>query len=348
MDIVLKACQLDGQPLSELPIKNIVDKYIDGTGLAKQIKLDINRQDFQTHFIKSHESYILSDKKINVRVCHNYDPNSKEVYLFIHGLGGTLEQFEPLLRLLDLDKKSFIAIDLPGFGKSDELSDYSMLNVVNIIHQVLQKVLKANNVTLNLVGHSMGCYLSLHFIEIYSKDYRLNHLVLLASPKPRIEQLDKSKWINQYALKIVNKIPWTFDYYRTWLDQSKGLQSSGIERFFYNNDESDQDLRYRKLWQFYNNVQIKSKSIIAYLLGWEAIEWSKVRNILSRGDCITKVTIVYGDQDRVTSVEQANDLREAFPKNIDTNLIIIKNCSHNLCFDAPAEVCSLFYKNILN
>ena len=67
---------------------------------------------------------------------------SDTVFVFVPGLAGNLEQFEPLLELVESDQKAFLTLDLPGFGHSSEWSDYPMLKVVELIFVLVCDVLR--------------------------------------------------------------------------------------------------------------------------------------------------------------------------------------------------------------
>ena len=327
----------------------------------KEVLQPENQADFRTTFITNFESYVkINGKKL--RVCHNFQ-NGKFVndghplHLFIHGLGGSLGQFEPLLRLTHLKGKKFLTLDLPGFGQSDELESYSMKSVIETIRSVVdlatgnQKSLGENTqLKLILTGHSMGCYLCLHFFETYSKNYDIRKIALLSPPKPIMTSLSKRNYWTQWALWGVFKLPFIFDLYRNYFDQTRGLSSSGMKRFFFNNDPNDYDLRYRKLWQFHSNVQNKSRSVVGYLLGWDAINWEKVNTLVDKNDkqgSDLHVLVFLGKNDQVTLPEDVKQFYESFENKNNTKLIEIPNCSHTLCFDAPLVVCELFSENVL-
>lgn len=361
--LVLRACDLEGQPVSGRDLHNIVSSYSDGMRLATEILKA--EDDFRTKFIVQNESYVnIRDTKL--RVCHNLQKDTNinsTIHCFIHGLGGNLEQFEPLLRLIDLYGSQFIAIDLPGFGKSGNFKEYSMSTVVDIVKETFDKLIQDNKIgkkgfKFNIIGHSMGCYISLQYFERYYHEYNIDTVVLMAPPKVQLSQLRKGYTLIQLGLSFLSKFPSFFDYYRTRFDQSKGLKSSGIEQFFHkNNDDDDDDgdnenILYRKLWQFHNNIQIKSESIIGYLRGWEAIDWHHLREIIQAQLTTTgtevKLLIISGTDDKVTPIDEVRLVYETFPKMNSKKFEEIKGCSHNICFDCPEKVCTIFLKDVLN
>ncbi|CAR28658.1 hypothetical protein ZYGR_0U00160 [Zygosaccharomyces rouxii] len=339
--VVEEVCLLEGQPLSERSLAAIVGEYDDGPTLSKTIRGIGAEKDFNTRFIADRAECVdVRGKKI--RVCHNCQDSSQvhELFLFIHGLGGELEQFEPLLRLVDAMDQRFLALDLPGFGKSDEWDEYPMLKVVETIEEIAAKF---NAAKIVLVGHSMGCYLTSHFYEAYHKVHSINRIVLLSPPKRVLYELQGN--VVQWGIWFGYKLPWLFDFYRSWFDQSKGLASSGIRGFF-SNDTITTIQTYRKLWQFHNNVQIKSRTIFGYLSGWQPIQWDKLNQIWN----VTATTLVVmcGDRDAVTPISAAQEIVESLPEHMEKKLVTIPDCGHHVCFDTPGETCRLFAHYVLN
>ena len=147
------------------------------------------------------------------------------------------DRFEPLLKLLDSERKAFLAFDSPGFGQSSEWNDYPMLKVVELIFVLVCDVLKKwptavskdddtnllNGRKIVLVGHSMGCFLACHLYEQHLAILNVvKRFVLLTPPKAHIEQLSKDRRLFQWALYGIFKLPWLFDIYRNKFDQVKG------------------------------------------------------------------------------------------------------------------------------
>ncbi|CCK68057.1 triacylglycerol lipase KNAG_0A03770 [Huiozyma naganishii CBS 8797] len=342
--LVREACSLDGEIASGRTLEDIVSSYEDGPTLSSQITDPANAGDFRLNFISTHEQYCTVNG-IKVRVCHNLSTaNGKTLSIFIHGLGGSLDQFFPLLKLLDLSEKYFVAIDLPGFGKSDEHTDYPMIQVVKHIDAVISELLNEARLafdTVRLIGHSMGCYLTLHFMTLFSKKYRIGKVVLLAPPKPEMIELNKDKRLVQVALNVLFRVPWVFSYYRTWFDQRKGLQSSGIQQFFRQSESEDSiTSHYWKLFQFSNNVQIKSRTIVGYLLGWEPLNWEEIRKTIVFND--VSIYIFSGEMDKVTPIDSCKTVRDAFGKDCKVDFIQLPNCAHNICFDSPEQSTKAF------
>lgn len=357
--IIADACDITNEPLSHVAIENIVTKFenMEDKQLATQIATPENKPNFELQFLKEYEDYFqFVDKQVHI--CSNLkttatnsrldnNKNDDELFVYLHGLGGSLDQFLPLLKLTKYYNNPFIAIDLFGFGQSDELEEYSMVTMVEHINDLIMNILEhyqVNFQNIHLIGHSMGCYLTLHYFNIFQNDWSFTNLTLLSPPAPSVSKLSKDNRLLQCTLKSLFRVPWLFTFYRQWFDQSKGLNSSGIKQFFHPlNVETNDDitLRYLRLFQFYNNIQIKSKSIIGYLLGWIPLNWNKINENFQNS--ITKVTIITGELDHVTNLENVASFKDAFSIDIDRiKLITIPNCAHNITFDACEQLCRIF------
>ncbi|AHY74683.1 ADI_G0004280.mRNA.1.CDS.1 [Saccharomyces cerevisiae] len=356
------------EPLSGKALEEIVQNAENAADLVAYIRKPEVDLDFRLKFIAEHEEFFnvqLSDRTSRIRTCHNLSDKgirSDTVFVFVPGLAGNLEQFEPLLELVDSDQKAFLTLDLPGFGHSSEWSDYPMLKVVELIFVLVCDVLRKwstavpNNDNVNpfnghkivLVGHSMGCFLACHLYEQHMADTKaVQTLVLLTPPKAHIERLSKDKHIIQWALYGVFKLPWLFDVYRNKFDQVKGLQSSGIKQYFYQQGD-DVKLKYRKFWQFKNNISNKSRTIIGYLLGWETVDWVKFNGVLTQTDMKQKIIIFGAEKDPIAPIENLEFYKQTINKECLRKVIILPDCSHNLCFDRPELVCENFQREVID
>lgn len=97
--------------------------------------------------------------------------------LLIHGVAATMYTFNSLIPLLK-DHFSIIAIDLPGFGRSEKSSlfIYSFQNYAKVVAACID-YFKLENV--NIIGHSMGGQIALYATKMVPE--RINKLVLVSS-----------------------------------------------------------------------------------------------------------------------------------------------------------------------
>lgn len=103
--------------------------------------------------------------------------SDKPPILLIHGFASSTYTFRKIVPLL---KKQFsiIAIDLPGFGRSEKSSSfvYSFENYAKVMLACLEKFNLSN---VHIVAHSMGGQIALHMARLAPE--KVNRLVLLCS-----------------------------------------------------------------------------------------------------------------------------------------------------------------------
>ncbi|CAH00078.1 triacylglycerol lipase [Kluyveromyces lactis] len=315
-------------PLSGTSIENIVSKYAGHPDKLNELVLS-NAKDFHNELIESHLEMVhlpLRDIEIRIQTCHNLGSyKSKSVdklVLMIHGLGGNLTHYEPLISKYVHDHTPFLAFDLPGFGDSDELDQYNMGDVISLICELVHKMCQCK--TISIIGHSMGALLSVQVANTIS--VKCHGLILIGTPPLQNKAL-KNPFV-RLLLKLLWYHPGIFDFYRVRFDQSKGLKSSGIVKFYYRAGNT-----YGKLYQYYRNIQIKSKSLVGYFLGWQEV--SNVPNA-------TPIHLIHGDKDTICAVEKLAQWRTL--EGVTVTVDVITDCSHNCLLDATEETLELIMK----
>ncbi len=90
-----------------------------------------------------------------VKLQYKYRRAGGELLLFIHGLACSKESFYGAWEQKNLKKYSLLAVDLPGFGKSDrpENFSYSLPDHAGVLYELVRKL---PHKKIHLVGHSMG------------------------------------------------------------------------------------------------------------------------------------------------------------------------------------------------
>ncbi|CBX91305.1 hypothetical protein IAQ61_010669 [Plenodomus lingam] len=161
------------------------------------------------------------------------EPSPLPLLVFIHGLGGSIAQFNPILLSLS-NLASCLAIDLPGCGASSfepkAWDAYTTEALVHLLAVVIEEYRAVNeNQTVILVGHSMGCSLA---TLLASSTSPLAHLmsihvggVIAICPKAEPPTEKESK-----QLRTITLIPATvFDLLRKW-DRRGGANSKSVLR----------------------------------------------------------------------------------------------------------------------
>jgi pimeloyl-ACP methyl ester carboxylesterase len=111
------------------------------------------------------------------RSAKNQLVDERETILFLHGLNGYIPIWNKQIQELRT-KYRCIALDLPGFGRSDKSQQYT-LSIFAYADAVVKfmDALKLQRVT--LVGHSMGGQIALNIATRYAK--RVSRVVLVSS-----------------------------------------------------------------------------------------------------------------------------------------------------------------------
>lgn len=123
---------------------------------------------------------VLNQKYIdlcNVKVYCEYSLNKKPPLLLIHGFASSIYTFHSIIPLLT-DYFSVVAIDLPGFGRSEKSSSfvYSFQNYAKVVAGCID-YFKLQDVI--IVGHSMGGQIALYTTKIIPE--QVKKLVLISS-----------------------------------------------------------------------------------------------------------------------------------------------------------------------
>ena len=127
----------------------------------------------------------------------DYGNKNKTPIVYLHGWGQNIKMMEPIANPFQ-ESNRLIIIDLPGFGSSEDPDfAWTLENYADMIHSLLDSLNIENP---NLIGHSFGGKISL----IYASKYKVNRMILLASPfKVKVKKLS---W-KVRLLKKMKKIP---------------------------------------------------------------------------------------------------------------------------------------------
>jgi len=233
--------------------------------------------------------------------------------VFIHGLGGSVAQFHPLLSSLT-PIASCLAIDLPGCGISEfnvrSWDAYSTDALVELLELIIDDYReKDEEQGVILVGHSMGTCLA----------------ALLANPRlpPRTE-LSKhvlglvaicpsSGAPTEKQVNLFRKLLWIpefiFNLWRAW-DRRGGPESASVTRFV----GADADSEAKRLQDLYNN---QSRTTVWRRMAWGLLP--EYKNGVAHGGLPTNdvwagldipVFLVGGEGDNVTPAKEVDKIAE--------------------------------------
>lgn len=161
-------------------------------------------------------------------------PTPLPILVFIHGLGGSLAQFHPLLTSL-VNVAPCLGVDLPGCGLSKfsptTWEHYTLSALVELLSTVIAEHCKENEQQgVILVGHSMGCSLSALLASATSPlrgKQGIDVLALIAICPQASPPSDKQTRTYKRLLSIPTPI---FNLWRNW-DKRGGPQSPSVARF---------------------------------------------------------------------------------------------------------------------
>jgi len=161
-------------------------------------------------------------------------PAPLPLLVFIHGLGGSVAQFSPLLTSL-VNLASCLSVDLPGCGLSSfeptSWDAYTTDELAELLGKIIEDYReKDNRQGVVLIGHSMGCSLAALLASRTSPhvDSLSDHVVGLVAICPRADPPTEDE-VSRYQklLWVPNPV---FDLWRTW-DRRGGSESASVRRF---------------------------------------------------------------------------------------------------------------------
>ncbi|KAF1968028.1 hypothetical protein BU23DRAFT_592332 [Bimuria novae-zelandiae CBS 107.79] len=193
-------------------------------------------------------------------------PRPVPLLVFIHGLGGSVAQFNSILISLS-NLASCVAIDLPGCGRSTLAPTAWEAYTTEALVQLLAVVIEAHrdrdgDQKVVLIGHSMGCSLAALLASSTSPFAHLisEHVVGLVAICPKADPPTQKQ--TQHLRRLALLMPvFLFNLIRKW-DRRGGLNSASVTRMA----GPDADEETKKL-QLRFNRQSRSKVWLRMALG---------------------------------------------------------------------------------
>ncbi|KAI5966542.1 uncharacterized protein KGF55_000851 [Candida pseudojiufengensis] len=306
------------------------------------------------------------------------------IIVFIHGLGGQMSQFEPLMGLLSQCSEIF-SIDLPGFGnskidfnknkkyispisKEDQIKisssikkmnwdDFKTENIVNIVYEfIMQKIPK--NKTIVLIGHSMGTHISIKLAKKLPNS-KVEGLILLSPPeilddtKPTVEITKSSRSLTKSLafLKFFTYFPFLFDYFRVW-DRLPGLKSHSVTRQL----SKTNNRFYNSLRQFRWNLDVNSTISLRYVNGFQKATTTELITAIKKFNdnpldkhVYEKTLLICGSNDQLTGVSSIYKAHEFLTKTFNkkvSSIIEVKDVGHSLLLVKPEFISGMILNHI--
>lgn len=233
-------------------------------------------------------------------------PKPLPLLVFLHGLGGSLAQFHPLLGSL-VDVAPCLGIDLPGCGRSafttSNWAAYTQVALAALVRNVIDKHLGPDQGFV-LIGHSLGCSLAARVAATYIGD-RDSEVLGLIGICPLAEPIHgRLASIFKLLLSIPTPI---FDLWRAW-DRRKGPYSPGIAKFV----GQDADIEVKMLQETFN---AQSQTPVFRRMAWGSLSHGKNRTGAAGLETWAKLGLpmflIGGAADAITKVDHIDKIAAA-------------------------------------
>jgi len=225
--------------------------------------------------------------------------------VLVHGFLGSSEMWKPQVKFF---KNNFRVIvpALPGFGKSNAINSCNSIQCMakSILNFLENKKIK----NFNLLGHSMGGMIAQEMAKIAGE--KIIKLICYGTgPRGnipgRFETIDQSR----KKLKVDGFKDTAYRIAKTWfIEEDKS-------KYFYLCEEAGKQA----------SLEAADNALVA-MKNWSGNE--NLKNIKN------ETLIIWGDQDKTYSFNQVETLNDNIP---NSNLKIIKGCSHNAHLEKPDE-----------
>ena len=225
--------------------------------------------------------------------------------VLVHGFLGSSDMWTPQIKFFK-DNFRVIAPALPGFGNSSKMNSCDSIECM--AKAILNCLDKKKIKTFNLLGHSMGGMIVQEMVKIDS-DRILKLICYGTGPRGnipgRFETIDQSR----KKLKIDGLKDTAHRIAKTWFIEEEKA------KYFYLCDEARKQ----------TSIEAADNGLIA-MANWNGV--INLKNIKN------ETLIVWGDQDKAYNFNQVETLNENIP---NSDLKIIKGCSHNVHLEKPGE-----------
>ena len=233
------------------------------------------------------------------------DVGSGTPLVLVHGFLGSSDMWAPQIEFFKDDFR-VIAPALPGFGESSAINSCDSIECM--AKAILNLLEKKEIKNFNLLGHSMGGMIVQEIAKIAGEKI-LKLICYGTGPRGnipgRFETIDQSR----EKLKINGLDVTAHRIAKTWfIEEDKS-------KYFYLCDEAGKQ----------TSIEAADNGLVA-MKNWSGIE--NLKNIKN------ETLIVWGDQDKAYNFNQVETLNNNIP---NSDLKIIKGCSHNVHLEKPEE-----------
>jgi len=233
------------------------------------------------------------------------DTGSGTPLVFVHGFLGSTDMWSPQIEYFK-EYYRILTPALPGFGKSKTLKSCDTIECM--AKAILKSLEKKKVERFYLLGHSMGGMIVQEIAKLAGKKI-LKLICYSTGPSGnipgRFETIDQSR----KNLKINGLESTAYRIAKTWfIEEDKA-------KYFYLCENAGKQ----------TSIEAADNGLIA-MKNWSGVD--NLKNIKN------KTLIIWGNQDKAYNYNQVETLNNNIP---DSDLKIIKGCSHNVHLEKPGE-----------
>jgi len=242
---------------------------------------------------------------VNMQDIFVEDIGSGTPFVLVHGFLGSSDIWGPQIKFFKDDYRVIVPA-LPGFGKSRKIN--SCDSIYCMAKSILNSLEKKKIKSFNLLGHSMGGMIAQEMAKLAGEKI-LKLICYSTGPigdiPGRFETLDQSREkLKTNGLEVTAR-----RIAKTWFKEEEK------SKYFYLCDEAGKQ----------TTMEATDNGLIA-MKNWSGVE--NLKNIKN------ETLIIWGDQDRAYNFNQVETLSDNIP---NSDLVIIKGCSHNIHLEKPDE-----------
>ena len=233
------------------------------------------------------------------------DIGSGTPLVLVHGFLGSSDMWSPQIKFFKDDFRVIVPA-LPGFGKSRTINSCDSIECM--AKAILNLLEKKEIKNFNLLGHSMGGMIVQEIAKIAGEKI-LKLICYGTGPRGnipgRFETIDQSR----EKLRINGLKDTAFRIAKTWFIEEEKA------KYFYLCEEAGKQ----------TSIETVDNGLVAMK------NWSGIKNLKNIKN---ETLIVWGDQDKAYNFNQVETLNNNIP---DSDLKVIKDCSHNVHLEKPDE-----------
>jgi pimeloyl-ACP methyl ester carboxylesterase len=233
------------------------------------------------------------------------DVGSGTPLVLVHGFLGSSEMWQPQINFFKDDFRVIVPA-LPGFGKSQAINSCNSIQCM--ARSILDSLNRKNIKNFHLLGHSMGGMVVQEMTRLASEKI-LKLICYGTGPRGnipgRFETMDETR----KKLKVEGLESTAHRIAKTWF-----IEGDKAKYFYLCSDAGKQ-----------TSIEAADNGLVA-MKNWSGVD--ELKNIKN------KTLIIWGDQDKAYNHNQIETLNRYVP---DSELRIIKGCSHNVHLENPAE-----------